>query len=346
MKGFWVKKDGKIYKNKPSELPDINKLPFPDFSVFDERLSYKPMQGKLRKMTFAEVSRGCAFQCTYCENSKLKEFYTSNSCGRYYRRTDMNRFLEQIKHQIKKHSPEFLYITSEDFLAISDEQFDIFIEGYRKIKLPFFFQTRFKTISDKRIKALLDVGLFWLSTGIEHGNEDFRRKVLNRTYSNTEIFEAVRILKNNNVGATLQNMMGFPYESRELIFDTIKLNRELFKIHDKLQFNINMFIPYKSCKLFESCKKEGLISGDYRFFNDKGAYDEESPLKFEESYKQELKGIWKTFNLYVKLSNKYNNQIKIAEQDNKEGREMFQYLSGIVLENEKKSRRGSKYYTK
>jgi len=184
--GFWVKRAGEIYKNKPSQLPDVNRTPFPDFSAFDERLSYKPMQGKIRKMIFAEASRGCAFQCSYCENSKLKKFYANNSCGRYYRRTDMDCFLEQIKYQIERYSPEFLYITSEDFLAINDKQFDLFINGYSKIKMPFFFQTRFKIINDKRIKALLDVGLFWLSTGIEHGNEAFRRKVLNRTYSNTE----------------------------------------------------------------------------------------------------------------------------------------------------------------
>jgi len=94
-----------------------------------------------------------------------------------------------------------------------------------------------------------------------------------------------------------------------------------------------MFIPYRSCTLYELCKENGLIPDDYRFFNDKGAHDGETPLKFHDSYRMELKGLWKTFNLHVKLPKEYDAQLRIAELDNEEGHEMYRYLSSLIVDN-------------
>ena len=49
-RGFWMRdENGKIHKNPPAMLPDINKIPFPDFAAFDKSLLLKPMQGKIYK---------------------------------------------------------------------------------------------------------------------------------------------------------------------------------------------------------------------------------------------------------------------------------------------------------
>jgi len=62
--------------------------------------------------------------------------------------------------------------------------------------------------------------------------------------------------------------------------------------------------------------------------------DGETPLAFPDSYKKELKGLWRTFNLYVKLPEEYDAQIRIAERDDEEGRKMFNYLSGVMSDYE------------
>ena len=330
VEGFWVKKNGTVNKNKSLGLTDINKNPFPDFSVFDESLFYKPMQGRLLKMIFIEAARGCALKCPYCDNSKLKEYYADNTFGNYYRYMDINRIIEQIEYQVEKHSPDFIYFTSADFLGTSDRKIEQFVNKYAKIKLPFTFQTRLETITSKRIKALKDVGLFWVRTGVEHGNDAFRRKMLDRKYSNSYVIETVEVLKENNMGASMQNMMGFPFENREMIFDTINLNRKMYQIYKKLQFNIYIFTPFRSTALYGLCKEENLLPKDDSFVNDNGPMDGETPLAFPGSYKKELKGLWRTFNLYVKLPEEYDAQIRIAERDDEEGRKMFNYLSGVM----------------
>lgn len=328
VKGLWVKDGEEIYKNKPGKLPDLNDLPHPDFSVFPEALFYKPMQGKIYKMANIETSRGCPYNCTFCSSPRLKEFSITNGCGSYYRNMKMKKIIEQIHYQINTHSPEFIYFSSETFLAMSQEDFDLFIEEYKKIKMPFWFQTRFETITEERIKALKDVGMFWMTMGVEHGNEEFRRNVLKRTYSNEAVIKGVTILNKCGVGASLNNMMGFPFETRELIFDTIKLNKKLFEINDKLEFNVFMFVPFGGCELYDLCKKEGFLPE--RPYSTGSGLSDESTLNFSKDYKEELKGLMKTFNLYIKLPSSFWPQIKIAERSDKEGAAMFQKLSQLL----------------
>ena len=330
IEGLWVKQKGVVYKNKPGKLHDINDLPHPDFSVFEEAMFYKPMQGKLYKMVNIETSRGCPYHCTYCSAIKLKKFFLAQGGGNYYRTMNMDRIIEQIHYQIKKHSPEFIYFSSETFLAMGKKDFDMFIEEYKKIKMPFWFQTRFETITEERIEALKEVGMFWMTLGVEHGNEEFRKNVLKRTYSDDSIIRGISILDKCRVGASLNNMMGLPLENRELIFETIELNKKLFEINNRLEFNIFMFVPFRGCELYDLCKQKGLLPDQvYTTGND---LSDESVLNFSAEYKEELRGLMRTFNLYVELPREYYPQIRIAERFDEKGDGMFKSLTQLLEE--------------
>lgn len=326
--GLWVKKESKIYKNNPGELHDLNELPHPDFSVFDEQIFYKAMQGKLYKMVNIETSRGCPYNCSYCSSPYLKEFSFENKIGSYYRNLKMEKILEQLNCQIEKYAPEFIYFSSETFLAMPKKDFDMFIGEYKKIRIPFWFQTRFETITEDRIKALKEVGMFWLTLGIEHGNEKFRKMILKRACPDKIIMEGAGILTKCGAGASLNNMIGLPYETRELIFETIKMNKRLFEMNNKFESNIFMFVPYKGTELYELCKKNGLLTSE--ICSRAHSLSDESILNFPEEYKQELRGLMKTFNLYVKLPEKYWPEIKIAERNDEEGSAAFERLSDII----------------
>ena len=240
----------------------------------------------------------------------------------------MERVIEQIHYQIEKHSPEFIFFATETFLAMSDKDFDMFIEEYQKIGLPFWIQTRFETITEYRLRALKEVGMFWLTLGVEHGDEQFRKDILKRTYPNELAVQCVSALKNCEMGASINNMVGLPLENRKLIFETIKLNKKLFEINDQLEFNIFMFVPYRGSELYDLCKRNGLLSDSV--YSSGNSLDDESSLNFPKEYKEELRGLMKTFNLYIKLPEKYWPQIKVAERSDDEGRAMFESLSKLL----------------
>jgi radical SAM superfamily enzyme YgiQ (UPF0313 family) len=325
VEGLWVKNGRKILKNTLSPLHNINKLPFPDFSEFDPRLFFKPMQGKMYKMINIETSRGCVNNCTYCAAPRLRKFFRENECGKYNRNMDMDKVIEQIHFQIKKYLPEFIYFSSENFLSLSDDEFRQFIAAYEKIRLPFWIQTRIETLSRERIGELKRVGMLWLTIGLEHGNEEFRRKVLKRHYSNEKFFEKMNILKDAGIGASINNMIGFPDETRELIFDTIRMNKQLFEQNNKLETNVFLFTPYRGCELFDTCLERGLVN-DLPYTTSSNM-NERSVLHFPEEVQKDLTGLVRTFNLYIRLPESCYDQIRLAESPSKEGDDMLRELT-------------------
>jgi radical SAM superfamily enzyme YgiQ (UPF0313 family) len=328
IEGLWVKKDNRVIKNPPSKLHDINTIPFPDFSEFDPRLFYKPMQGKMYKMVNIETSRGCNNDCTYCAAPQLRKFYKENGCGRYNRNMDMKNIIEQIHLQVQRYSPEFIYFSSENFLLMSEENFQTFITEYEKIKLPFWIQTRIETLTTERLLALKKVGMHWLTIGLEHGNEEFRKKVLKRYYTNIKFIKKMDTVKDAGMGASINNVIGFPFETRDLIFETIKMNKILWEKNNKLEINVFLFTPYRGCELYSICREQGLLN-DIPFTNSSNM-NERSVLNFSEEFQRDLSGLIRTFNLYVKLPEEYNDQIKIAEQLTDEGNAMLKKLTQLI----------------
>ena len=76
------------------------------------------------------------------------------------------------------------------------------------------------------MKKLASVGLDRMSFGVEHGNEEFRAKVLDRRWSNKDIIEKLKIPHKYGVKYSVNNITGFPHETKKLAYDTIELNRQ------------------------------------------------------------------------------------------------------------------------
>lgn len=326
--GLWVKGPSGITRNPPTPLHDINILPFPDFSSFDPRLFYKPMQGKMYKMINIETSRGCNNDCTYCAAPQLRKFFKESGCGRYNRNMDMDTIIEQIHLQVERYKPEFIYFSSENFLLMTEENFTKFISAYDKIRLPFWIQTRVETLTTERLLALKKVGMHWMTIGLEHGNEEFRKKVLKRYYTNEKFLEKMNTLIEAGIGASVNNVIGFPFETRELIFETIRMNKLLWEKNNRLETNVFLFTPYRGCELFSVCRENGLL--DDIPFTSSSNMNDRSVLNFSEEFQRDLAGIIRTFNLYVRLPETCYDEIRIAEQPTKEGDLMLKKLTKLI----------------
>jgi len=168
-----------------------------------------------------------------------------------------------------------------------------------------------------------------INVGIEHGNEKYRKEYLKRAMSNQLIIDALKILDNANLPVTVNNIMGFPDETRELIFDTINLNRSI----KSATINAYLYNPYPGTALYEVCKKKGYLpKEDDEKTIDTHLSTEAFPyfktiLNLPTISKSELCGLQKTFVLYSKLPRDEFKRIKIAEQHDEEGDEMFDLLS-------------------
>ncbi len=322
---LWVKKeDGSVQKNPISNPVDIDSNPEIDLSLFDEERLYRPMSGRVYKMFPIETHRGCPFTCRFCNSPDQMRLYDEKAGGGFFRKKSMQIVSEELKNLKDKYGCEYNYFWADTFLALNNQEFEEFCEMYSEIKLPFWMQTRPETISDYKIKRLAEVGLHRVSFGIEHGNEEFRKRVLDRRWKNSDIVDALKIPHRYDVQFSLNNITGFPDETRELAFDTIELNRQI----DADNANIYSFVPFHGTPLRRVCEKQGLVSSDTiaRALTDKPM------LEMPQYPVAEIEGIKKCFILYVKFPRNRWDEIKRAEANTRKGNLLFEALKSEFME--------------
>ena len=135
--------------------------------------------------------------------------------------------LKLCHQEIWKNIIEYNYFWADTFLAMNKKEFEEFCDVYSEIKLPFWIETRPETVNDYNMKKLSKVGLDRISFGVEHGNEEFRKDILDRKISNQLLLDKLKIVTDMDIPISVNNIIGFPTETRELTFDTIEFNRHI-----------------------------------------------------------------------------------------------------------------------
>ena len=186
----WIKTKNSLQKNSITKPVDINKTTIIDISEFEENRLYRPMTGKVYKMIPIETIRGCPFTCRFCNSPDQMKLYKGLGHN-FFRKKKVDIIFDELKYFKDKHK---VSITFWPFiLAMNKNEFEEFCEMYKEINLPFWMQTRPETINEYNIKRLSEIGLHRISFGIEHGNEEFRRKILDRRWKNKDIIEVLKI---------------------------------------------------------------------------------------------------------------------------------------------------------
>lgn len=314
---IWGKQNGKIVKNTLRKLVDLDTIPFQDFSGFEEFQFYHPFDGKVYRMLNAEVSRGCVFGCSYCVNHTLQQIY--KGLGRYYRTKSVERAIAELVYLKDKHNFTLIRFWDDDFTTKDELYLENFGKAYReKVNLPFIIYSRCETITEKKVKLLKDMGCVTFAIGIESGDENIRRHIMNRNVSNDEIIEKFNLVHKYNIRVSAYNIIGVPSETRASIFNTIELNRKC----DPATSNVFFFAPYPKTKMMDELIKEGSMPPNYTFKSDF------SEISYEPSSitKKELYGLYKTFNLYRKLPRYLFPLIKLCEQENKISQRLYSFL--------------------
>jgi radical SAM superfamily enzyme YgiQ (UPF0313 family) len=316
---LWVKKDEKIIKNAMRPPIELDDVPFGDFDLFENERFFRPMQGKVVRMVPIETDRGCPYTCRFCEAPSLVAMYREGTGQQYFRRKSWDKVGEEIRLYIEKYDAEYIYFNAETFLAMSRQEFDNFCEIYQDIKLPFWMQTRVETLDEHRISGLERVGCNRISIGLEHGNEEFRQKVIGKGFSNQAIINVFKTLDEHTIPITINNIIGFPGETRELIFDTIELNRQL----GTDSVNAYIYTPYRGTAMYNDATAKGYLDSDA----ETNSIITGSILNMPTITKDEIMGLVRTFSLYVKFPKEEWPDIAIAETFTPEGDSKFAELS-------------------
>jgi len=243
-------------------IENLDELPYPDLSIFDNRHFLKPFDGKVYRFGQVEMSRGCPFSCTYCINKFTQQLYKGK--GKYHREKSIKRVVEELKYLKEKYNLTALRFLDETFLTMKIDTLRDFFRLYKEnVFLPFLIATRPETVDEDRVQLLKEAGCVNASIGIESGDEDCRRKVLQRFMTDECIINAFFAFKRRGIRVSSFNMLGLPYETREGVFKTIKLNKKC----GANSCTISFFYPFEGTVLKDLCLKEGYIDNKFQTVN-------------------------------------------------------------------------------
>jgi len=236
-------------------------------------------------------------------------------------RTDLIR--RELQHCLERYKADSFYFWADTFLAWSESEFDEFCEMYSEFRLPFWIQTRPETVKASRFKKLQEVGLLRVAFGVEHGNDPFRQKVLNRSVRNEVIVDNLKIVTDMGIPISVNNIMGFPTETRDLVFDTVELNRR-FKSDG---INAYSFTPFHGTPLRKMAEDLGYVQPGSLA----RSITAPTMLSMPEFPKEAIEGIRRCFVLYVKMPKERWSEIRLAESLTPEGDAVFRSLKDECL---------------
>ena len=326
---LWIKKGDFVKKNPISAPVNMDENPLLDLSIFDSSRLYRPMQGKVWRMLPVETHRGCCYQCTYCNSPSQNRLYRRETGCNFFRKKSFDAMRKELVYFKDVIKAEAFYFWADTFLTYTETEFDQFIEMYSEVKLPFWCQTHPKLISETHIKKLMDVGLFRIAAGIEHGNEQFRRQVLRRNVSNDLIIKNFEILNKCGLPFSVNNIIGFPLETRELAMDTIEINRKIASDNA----NCYSYSPFHGTPLREMAEELGFC--DSKLIA--RSLTKPTLLNMPQFPPQAIEGLRRCFILYVKMPKNRWPEIQEAEALTPQGDKIWQDLRDECAEKYMKS---------
>jgi radical SAM superfamily enzyme YgiQ (UPF0313 family) len=255
IKGLWVKKDNKIFKNPMRLLiEDLDSIPFPDRELYIGKYKYL---SKSQKNILS--GRGCPFDCSYCFNHKLKQVYAD--CGQYIRWRKPENVIKEIESIQNKYKVKNIHMQDDTFI-LNKAFLKTFCELYEKrISIPFVCLVRPDLLTEEIAGWLKKADCRIVFMGVESGSEDMRVKVLKRKITDKQIIDAAEYLKKNKIRFRTYNILGLPGETLEQAWETVALNQRI-----KTDYPwCSLLYPYKGTDIGDYIEREGMLEDSIKY---------------------------------------------------------------------------------
>jgi anaerobic magnesium-protoporphyrin IX monomethyl ester cyclase len=292
IQNIWKKEGEKIIKNNSRPLViDLDLLPLPSFDL--SRL-YGVAKGKIvcvKKSKSASkkffpffysiiTSRGCPFKCRYCGQNAL---FKNNPQNALLRRRSHENILKELRLAKKLLGNNFVVsFTDDDFGVRSEKDLEDFFKKYsEEIGLPFFCAGRPLSMTEKKIRIMVDAGLKRLQIGIQTINDKVNKEIYNRPTSKEQIINFIKMASkyHSRVEFCYDVLLDTPWEEDSTRLETLSFFLKIPKPYTLWLYSVTL---YPGSDFYDKAKKEGLI------IDEKKEVYNKSFLALENSYVNSL----------------------------------------------------------
>lgn len=258
VKGIIWRNGEEIVENSSRDMiPHLDILPFPAY----EKLKDFPRGYNLPLFSYAHfpgtsmvTSRGCMFQCSYCDRSVFKKGFRYNSAKYIY---------NHLKYLNQKFGVRHVNIY-DDLFTTDENRIIELCEMLAKepIDMQFNCAVRVGFVPDKLLKMLKDAGCLMVSLGIESADPELLLKHKAGVTVET-VRDTVTRIQAAGLRAKGLFMMGLPGETEESIRKTSDFVISL-GLDD---MNMAKFTPFPGAPLWKTIREEGAFEEDWEQMN-------------------------------------------------------------------------------
>lgn len=266
---IWAKRDGIIHRTEMGPLEnELDNFPFPEKQLWHD---YGCFHDNLEIFT----GRGCPFKCTFCNIHYQREIFAGK--GDFLRKRSIPNVIAEFKQNLSKYDPKFVSIHDDNFTT-NPKWVEEFCEAYRKeVNLPWYCFGYPTTIKPNLIKAMKAANCATVFMGVDSGDADIRRNMMERPMSDDLIFRSAQMIKDAGIGIQASCIYGNPGETPEQMFKTLEMIDKI----KPTQSSAYVFYPFPRTKMFEQAVKLGQLDeeGQEKVYEGISGYHHESVLK-------------------------------------------------------------------
>jgi len=251
IQGIAFRRNGGIVRTPDrGYIQDLDSLPFPARHLLPPLDTYHPtpMVYRRRPVTSMVSSRGCPFQCIFCERIM----------GEQYRVHSAERVVNEMEDLVERYGiKEFTFY--EDNFAVSKERVFRICEllHERGLRVSWSCEAHANVLTRDTIGAMKEAGCWLLSIGIESGDQ----RVLDFIQKGTTLERIRRVVGwCDEAGIRVRGyfMIGNPTETRETIRRTIDFAKSL-PLHT---VNFCLIFLNRGSKLYDIARQYGEVDMD------------------------------------------------------------------------------------
>jgi radical SAM superfamily enzyme YgiQ (UPF0313 family) len=249
VRGIAFKDQGETVITGPRDLTTtLDALPFPARHLTPYR-HYSSVIARRSPITTMFTSRGCPYQCIFCDRPHL---------GKRFRARSAMNVVDEMEACVNLGIREFL-LYDDTFTIQRQRVLDVCDEIVRrKLDIGWDIRARVNTVDGEMLQKLRQANCERIHYGVEAGTDRVLR-ILQKDITLEQAREAFRLTKKAGISTLAYFMIGAPTETREEILETIRFAESLGPdfVH------ITILTPFPGTKLYLMGLEQGHFTHDF-----------------------------------------------------------------------------------
>ena len=232
--GVAYRHEGKIIRNTPTFISDLDKVPYPARHLLPTHLYSREIEFlSVKPVDHMNVIRGCPYNCTFCETKKI--------WGYKSRAFSPPRVIEEIEHLINKFGTKGIYFAGDNFTIQKKRTLEICdLIRKHKLDIEWVCDTRVDLISRRLLKEMKDAGCRTIWFGVESGSPRILEKI-NKHITLQQAVDAFKLCKEEGIKTACSFILGIPGETINDMNASFRFAKKLDP--DWVRFNIFVAVP-------------------------------------------------------------------------------------------------------